>query len=68
MGHLVHSLLLVTNQVAYLVDENVNNDVCVSYAQLAQDVFSPIYCFLQLYFVFKYSNVIILRAKVGAII
>ncbi|XP_047989046.1 proton channel OtopLc-like [Leguminivora glycinivorella] len=63
MGHLVHSVLLIVNQVAYINDENVNTDKCVNYSQIAQDVFSPVYCFLQLYFVFKYSNVIILRNK-----
>ncbi|XP_063616079.1 proton channel OtopLc-like [Cydia splendana] len=63
MGHLVHSVLLIVNQVAYIIDDNVNNDQCVNYSQIALDIFSPIYCFHQLFFVFKYSNVIILRNK-----
>ncbi|KAI8440151.1 hypothetical protein MSG28_001547 [Choristoneura fumiferana] len=63
MGHLIHSVLLLANQIAYITDEDVNNDVCVDYMRMALDIFNPMYCFVQLYFVFKYSNVIILRAK-----
>lgn len=66
MGHLIHSILLLANQIAYITDDNVNNDVCVDYMRMALDIFNPMYCFVQLYFVFKYSNVIILRAKVSS--
>ncbi|KAG6465068.1 hypothetical protein O3G_MSEX014919 [Manduca sexta] len=63
LGHLVHSVLLLTVQIGLLFDENVDNDKCVKIPQVVLDVMFPGYCFLQLYFIFKYSNVIILRAQ-----
>ncbi|XP_052751556.1 proton channel OtopLc-like [Galleria mellonella] len=63
LGHLIHSMLLFAVQISLLVDEDIDNDDCIDYLQLTLDVMSPIYCFLQLYFIFKYSNVIILRAQ-----
>ncbi|KAJ0179283.1 hypothetical protein K1T71_004995 [Dendrolimus kikuchii] len=66
VGHLVHSILLITVQVGYLFDDDVNNSECVDFAQVVLDIMFPCYCFLQLYFIFKYSNVIILRGQVLA--
>ncbi|CAH0628945.1 unnamed protein product [Chrysodeixis includens] len=63
LGHLVHSLLLLAVQIGQLMDENVDNDECVKIMQVVLDVMLPAYCFLQLYFIFKYSNVIILKAQ-----
>lgn len=63
LGHLVHSLLLLAVQIGQLVDEDLDNDECVNILQVVLDVMFPLYCFLQLYFIFKYSNVIILRAQ-----
>nr|XP_049697006.1 proton channel OtopLc [Helicoverpa armigera] len=63
LGHLVHSLLLLAVQIGQLVDENLDNDECVNILQVVLDVMLPAYCFLQLYFIFKYSNVIVLRAQ-----
>ncbi|GBP35858.1 Proton channel OtopLc [Eumeta japonica] len=60
-GHLVHSILLLAVQINFLLDENIVNDECVDVVQVALDVFYPLYSFFQLYFIFKYSNVIILR-------
>ncbi|CAH0669009.1 unnamed protein product [Spodoptera exigua] len=61
LGHLVHSVLLLAVQIGQLVDENLDNDECVNILQVVLDVLFPVYCFVQLYFVFKYSNVIILK-------
>ncbi|CAH0759136.1 unnamed protein product [Diatraea saccharalis] len=61
LGHLIHSVLLIAVQVAQLLDETVENDDCVVIPQVVLDVLSPCYSFLQLYFIFKYSNVIILK-------
>ncbi|KAJ8726943.1 hypothetical protein PYW08_015340 [Mythimna loreyi] len=63
LGHLVHSLLLLAVQIGQLVDEDLDNDKCVNILQVVLDVILPLYCFVQLYFIFKYSNVIILRAQ-----
>uniref|UniRef100_A0A2A4J2R5 Otopetrin n=1 Tax=Heliothis virescens TaxID=7102 RepID=A0A2A4J2R5_HELVI len=63
LGHLVHSLLLLAVQIGQLLDDNLDNDECVNILQVVLDVMLPAYCFLQLYFIFKYSNVIILRAQ-----
>lgn len=64
IGHLVHSVLLITVQVGFIVDGDVDNAECLDILQIVLDVMFPCYCFLQLYFIFKYSNVIILRAQV----
>ncbi|KAL0839499.1 hypothetical protein ABMA28_016205 [Loxostege sticticalis] len=63
LGHLVHSVLLIAVQIGQLVDEKVDNDECISILQIVVDILSPIYTFVQLCFVFKYSNVIILKAQ-----
>ncbi|KAM3968295.1 proton channel OtopLc-like [Aphomia sociella] len=63
VGHLIHSILLFAVQIGLLTDENISNDDCINLFEIALDILSPIYCFLQLYVVFKYSNVIILRAQ-----
>ncbi|KAJ2950694.1 hypothetical protein O0L34_g8954 [Tuta absoluta] len=63
LGNLVHSILLIVVQVGYLIDETVDNEECVELTRAACDILCPMYCFLQLYFIFKYSNVIILKAQ-----
>ncbi|XP_049865002.1 proton channel OtopLc-like [Pectinophora gossypiella] len=63
LGNLVHSVLLITVQVAFLFDENIDNEHCIDYVRLTLDIIHPVYCFLQLFFVFKYSNVIILKGQ-----
>lgn len=60
----MHSILLIAVQVAYIFDTDINNDDCLDVLQIVLDVLFPLYCFLQLYFIFKYSNVIILRGQV----
>lgn len=64
LGHLIHSVLQITVQVGYLTDDNIDNDECIDYPQFSYDIASPLYCFIQLYFIFKYSNVHILKAQV----
>ncbi|CAG9090885.1 unnamed protein product [Plutella xylostella] len=63
LGHLVHSVLLLAVQVSYFLDENIKNDECVDYIVIAADLLSPLHTFFQLYFIFKFSNVIILRGQ-----
>ncbi|XP_068627846.1 proton channel OtopLc-like [Battus philenor] len=63
LGHLVHSVLLITLQANYYLDNNIENQDCVDALRLVNDVLNPLYSFIQLYFIFKYSNVIILRGQ-----
>ncbi|XP_052738181.1 proton channel OtopLc-like [Bicyclus anynana] len=63
LGHLIHSVLQITVQVGFLVDDDIDNDECIDYPQFAYDIANPLYCFVQLYFIFKYSNVHILKAQ-----
>lgn len=64
MGHLVHSILLLVVQIGLLVDDDIDNDECVVIPQVVLDIFYPIYCFFQLFFIYKYSNVIIIKWQV----
>lgn len=68
LGHLVHSVLLIAVQISFIADENIDNNECINVLQVVADIMIPIYCFLQLYFIFKYSNVIILKAQGLALI
>ncbi|KOB73277.1 putative otopetrin [Operophtera brumata] len=63
IGHLVHSMLQITVQLGFLLDEDINNDGCINHLATVLDFMIPCYCILQLYFIFKYSNVIILRSQ-----
>ncbi|CAK1551731.1 unnamed protein product [Leptosia nina] len=63
LGHLVHSVLLIAVQVGFILDEDIPNEECVNILQVVFDVLQPLYCFLQLYFIFKYCNVLILKAQ-----
>ncbi|XP_023718681.1 proton channel OtopLc isoform X2 [Cryptotermes secundus] len=62
-GHLIHSGLMLGYQIVYLRAEGQEFYNCASIATLLLDVLYPVYSFLQLFFIFKYSNVIINRCK-----
>ncbi|XP_021954903.2 proton channel OtopLc isoform X1 [Folsomia candida] len=63
-GHLIHSGLLLCRQIIFFTsdDDRVYNR-CANLANLTLDVLFPIYSFLLLFVIFKYSNVIINRHK-----
>ncbi|XP_046978888.1 proton channel OtopLc-like [Vanessa cardui] len=63
LGHLIHSVLLIAAQISYYFDDNISNQDCIDIMQVILDVANPLYCFLQLFFIFKYSNVHIMRAQ-----
>ncbi|GFG38718.1 hypothetical protein Cfor_00329, partial [Coptotermes formosanus] len=65
-GHLIHSGLMLGYQIVYLRADGQEFYDCASIATLLLDVLYPVYSFLQLFFIFKYSNVIINRCKVLA--
>uniref|UniRef100_V5I8B2 Otopetrin-2 n=1 Tax=Anoplophora glabripennis TaxID=217634 RepID=V5I8B2_ANOGL len=60
-GHLIHSGLIIGYQLVFLTNNESAFYECASAATLALDVLYPIYSFLLLFFIFKYSNVIINR-------
>ncbi|KAJ9596313.1 hypothetical protein L9F63_012646, partial [Diploptera punctata] len=62
-GHLIHSGLMLGYQIVYLTSEGEEFYNCASIPTLVLDILYPIYSFLQLFFIFKYSNVIINRCK-----
>ncbi|CAH2091892.1 unnamed protein product [Euphydryas editha] len=62
-GHLIHSVLLIAVQIGYYFDDNIDNESCIEIASVILDICSPLYCFLQLYFIFKYSNVHVMKAQ-----
>ncbi|CAH1397844.1 unnamed protein product [Nezara viridula] len=66
LGHLLHSGLLISYQVAFLILEPHNFYQCANGITLALDIMYPAYSFMQLFFIFKYSNVIINKHKILA--
>ncbi|KAE8753242.1 hypothetical protein FOCC_FOCC000164 [Frankliniella occidentalis] len=56
-GHLVHSSLLLAYQAMFLIQDPDEFSKCASPATLVLDILYPVYSFLQLFFIFKYSNV-----------
>lgn len=56
-GHLIHSGLLLGYQIIFLTSDSEKFYECASVATLVLDIIYPIYSFLLLYFIFKYSNV-----------
>ncbi|XP_045459849.1 proton channel OtopLc-like [Melitaea cinxia] len=63
LGHLIHSVLLIAVQVSYYFDENIDNEICINIMSVVLDICSPLYCFLQLFFIFKYSNIHVMKAQ-----
>jgi hypothetical protein len=57
-GHLIHSGLLLGYQVSFLTSSEPHVNKCASIPTLVLDVLYPTYSFVQLFFIFKYSNVI----------
>ncbi|VEN63546.1 unnamed protein product [Callosobruchus maculatus] len=58
-GHLIHSGLLLGYQIVFLTSSDHKFYECASVPILALDLIYPMYSFLLLFFIFKYSNVIV---------
>ena len=52
--HLVHSLLNLSKQIMYVFEEH---DECYTVDRIFMNFLIPVFSFLQLYTVYKYSNV-----------
>ncbi|RZB39386.1 otopetrin-2 [Asbolus verrucosus] len=61
VGHLIHSGLLLGYQILFLTSDGEAFYECATVISLILDIVYPIYSFLLLYFIFKYSNIIINR-------
>ncbi|XP_044255302.1 proton channel OtopLc-like isoform X2 [Tribolium madens] len=61
LGHLIHSGLLIGYQILFLTSEGEDFYKCATVISLILDIVYPIYSFFLLYFIFKYSNIIVNR-------
>ncbi|XP_063913900.1 proton channel OtopLc-like isoform X2 [Zophobas morio] len=61
VGHLIHSGLLLGYQILFLTSDGEAFYECATLVSLVLDILYPVYSFLLLYFIFKYSNIIINR-------
>ncbi|XP_046395456.1 proton channel OtopLc-like [Ischnura elegans] len=62
-GHLIHSGLLLGHQIVFFTSDSEEFANCANVATLVLDIIYPTYSFFQLFFIFKYSNVIINRCQ-----
>ncbi|XP_074032261.1 proton channel OtopLc isoform X1 [Leptinotarsa decemlineata] len=60
-GHLIHSGLILGYQIVFLAADDKIFYECASLSTLILDFVYPFYSFILLFFIFKYSNVIINR-------
>ncbi|XP_041973021.1 proton channel OtopLc-like isoform X2 [Aricia agestis] len=61
IGHLIHGVLLLASQIQFYMDDKLDNDRCLNIMGIVHDMFNPLFCFLELYFIFNYSNIVILK-------
>lgn len=62
-GLLIHSVLTITYQVVFLMDENIRFSECASILTLCLEILFPLYSIFVLFFIFKYANVIINKGR-----
>ncbi len=64
MGHVIHMGLIVAKQISYFENDGDHGNLqCGRPEVLMNGILQPIYVFLQLFMIFKYSNVIVNRSK-----
>lgn len=63
LGHIVHSGLLLSYQIVFLTSDREIFDNCANVTSLILDILNPLYSFFLLYFLFKYSNVLVKNYK-----
>lgn len=72
VGHIIHMIVLIMKQYLFfkfdsqerdLVEDYDDNWSCGQPVNLVYSLFQALYVFLQLYMIFKYSNVIVNRSK-----
>nr|CAD7423612.1 unnamed protein product [Timema monikensis] len=60
-GHLIHCIIVLVYHVTFFFWDDDQYTNCASVVTLVFDVIYPIYSFFQLFFIFKYSHVMINR-------
>ena len=60
IGQILHIFIILTKQVFFVLDENHD---CFNSLIITESIFHAIYVFLQLFMIFKYSNVIVNQSK-----
>ncbi|XP_045136596.1 proton channel OtopLc-like isoform X2 [Portunus trituberculatus] len=66
LGYLIHTGLNLGQKILYLTEDNEDFENCTCTTDVVMYVLQPVYAFYQLFFIFKYSNLIINRRKVFA--
>ncbi|XP_042219154.1 proton channel OtopLc-like isoform X3 [Homarus americanus] len=64
LGYLIHTGLNLGQKILYLTEEDPVFDNCTCTTDVIMSVLQPVYAFYQLFFIFKYSNLIINRRLV----
>lgn len=62
-GLLIHSILVISYQVIFLMGNDTNFVECASVSTLILDILFPLYSIFVLFFIFKYANVIIMQGR-----
>lgn len=62
-GLLIHSILTISYQVIFLMDDRIKFRECASILTLCMEILFPIYSIFVLFFIFKYANVIINKGR-----
>lgn len=65
-GHLIHSSLLLAYQLIFIISTDDEFYACASVPTFIVDLVYPIYSFFLIYFLFKYSNVSVLRSEINS--
>lgn len=66
LGYLIHTGLNLGQKILYLTEDDPVFENCTCTTDVVMYVLQPVYAFYQLFFIFKYSNLIINRRKVFA--
>ncbi|XP_045624469.1 proton channel OtopLc isoform X3 [Procambarus clarkii] len=64
LGYLIHTGLNLGQKILYLAEDDPLFDNCTCTTDVVMSVLQPVYAFYQLFFIFKYSNLIINRRLV----
>ncbi|KAK4294775.1 hypothetical protein Pmani_032623 [Petrolisthes manimaculis] len=64
LGYLIHTGLNLGQKILYLTEDDPVFDDCTCTTDVVMSVLMPVYAFYQLFFIFKYSNLIINRRVV----
>ena len=58
-GHMIHTGLILAQKIVFVTDEDESFRSCVTLTGLTMSCLQPIWAFYQLFFIYKYANLII---------